>query len=97
MSGGDRTARRAVVVGRVQGVGFRWAAREEARARGVHGWVRNLADGRVEAWCEGAPAAVAGFLAWLEQGPPAARVTAVHAAEVDPTGADGFDVRRGAP
>ncbi len=86
-----------MVVGRVQGVGFRWATRAEALARDVHGWVRNLPDGRVEVWCEGEEAAVVALLAWLEAGPPAARVTAVHVSAVDPVGARGFETRRTSP
>jgi len=44
---------RVLVSGRVQGVGFRWAVEDEARIRGVTGWVRNLPDGRLEAVFEG--------------------------------------------
>ena len=63
-----------VVTGRVQGVGFRFSTIDEARRLGVHGWVRNQADGSVEVLVEGARAAVEGLVRYLHRGPPAAWV-----------------------
>ena len=90
----DRVARHALVRGTVQGVAFRWYAKERARELGVVGWVRNLSDGRVEAWIEGAPAAVEEMLTWLRRGPPAAHVAGVEVIEEVPAGTDRFEVRR---
>jgi acylphosphatase len=63
------------IQGIVQGVGFRWWARNEAQALGLRGTVRNLADGSVETELEGAAAAVAEMTRRLRAGPPGARVT----------------------
>jgi len=65
------------VEGRVQGVGFRWFVREQARALGVAGWVRNLPDGCVELQAEGPDDALAAFTARVRSGPAAAEVRAV--------------------
>jgi acylphosphatase len=70
----DRVRVRLVIAGRVQGVAFRAYAVDEAERLGVHGWVRNLPDGRVEAVAEGRRNAVEAFVAWCRRGPPAARV-----------------------
>jgi acylphosphatase len=69
------------ISGRVQGVGFRAAMRREAARFGVAGWVRNRADGSVEALAQGSPDALDALLAWARRGPPAARVERV---ECDP-------------
>ena len=63
-------ARRVVVTGRVQGVGFRDAAAQAAFALGVHGWVRNRRDGTVEALAQGDADAVDRFVEWCRKGPP---------------------------
>jgi acylphosphatase len=68
---------RAVIHGRVQGVGFRFSAIREARALGIRGTVANRADGSVEIAAEGETEQISRFLAWLERGPPGARVRGV--------------------
>jgi acylphosphatase len=75
-------ARRVVVRGRVQGVGYRAAMSDAARSCGVAGWVCNRMDGTVEVLLQGEAAAVARAIAWCRRGPASARVTAVDIAEV---------------
>ncbi|CAL1240159.1 acylphosphatase [Candidatus Methylocalor cossyra] len=82
------------VSGRVQGVGFRAAAWERALSLELSGWVRNLADDRVEIVAEGEPGKVAEFLTWCHLGPSAARVDGCEVVEEPPTGERGFEIRR---
>ncbi|MBU2617117.1 MAG: acylphosphatase [Euryarchaeota archaeon] len=70
---------RAFVSGRVQGVFFRSFTRSEATSLGIHGWVRNLRDGRVEVLAEGEKSALDELLGRLREGSPAARVEKVDA------------------
>jgi acylphosphatase len=77
----------------VQGVWYRESCRAEAVSLGVSGWVRNLADGRVEAVLEGPPAAVARVVQWCHEGPSRARVDAVETHTEPPVGESGFHVR----
>ena len=70
--------RRIRVKGRVQGVGFRYALRDEAVRLGVTGWVRNCADGSVEALLQGETPAIELLVAWARRGPPAAHVSALE-------------------
>lgn len=79
-------ARRFVVCGRVQGVGFRYYAQDVARREGVTGWVRNLDDGRVEAYAEGDTDALDRVERAIRKGPRGARVDRVY---VDPAPATG--------
>lgn len=65
----------------MQGVYYRAATAEQAARLQLAGWVKNLADGRVEVVVGGSPTAVAVLAGWLWQGPPAARVEAVHLEE----------------
>lgn len=66
---GDRRRLEATVVGRVQGVGFRWFAVEEARRFGLGGWVANAPDGTVRCIAEGPVEALMAFLLELGRGP----------------------------
>lgn len=77
---------RVTVEGRVQGVFFRACTRDEAARLGLAGWVRNRADGTVEAEIEGEADAVEKMVLWLHRGSPGAAVTAVHLAEKFPVG-----------
>jgi len=85
-------ARRVQVTGRVQGVFFRAWTRDEARALGVHGWVRNCPDGSVEAHLEGDEDAVERLATMMRDGPAHAKVDdlSVEAAEVE--GHSAFEV-----
>ena len=76
-------ARQIRVSGRVQGVGYRASLQDEARRRGVNGWVRNRSDGSVEALLQGAPEAVEALIAWARRGPPGARVSELVASAAD--------------
>jgi acylphosphatase len=67
------------IAGRVQGVGYRYALQHEAVRLGITGWVRNCADGSVEALAQGPQQALDALTAWARHGPPAARVSEVTA------------------
>ena len=87
-------ARRFLISGRVQGVGFRFFVEARATTEGVHGWVRNLPDGRVEAVLEGDEASVDRVEAALWRGPSGAVVDDVTAEPAVPSGrATGFSIR----
>lgn len=72
--------------GRVQGIGFRYFARQQARAMGVSGWVRNLPEGGVEVEAEGPKEAVERFLSMLRTGHPYASVDEVARTALKPVG-----------
>jgi acylphosphatase len=74
-------ARRFVVRGRVQGVGFRWFVEREAHILGIAGWVRNNADGSVEVMAQGTRDQLSGLRSRLREGPRAARVDQVDESE----------------
>ena len=80
------------VSGNVQGVFYRQSARKRAEDLGLSGWVKNLADGRVEGVAEGPQEAVETWLAWCRQGPASARVDAVTVRDEAPTGEAGFRI-----
>jgi acylphosphatase len=75
--------RRLVIRGRVQGVGFRYAAVRAAGRIGVTGWVRNRADGSVEAVVQGTAEAVESIVAWARRGPEAAIVESLEVFEAE--------------
>jgi acylphosphatase len=82
-----RVARRFVVSGRVQGVGFRYFAQDAALREGVTGWVCNRPDGTVEALVEGDEEAVTRFERSFRSGPRGSRVDNVYADTEEPSGA----------
>ena len=87
-------ARRAILAGRVQGVGFRFFAERAAREAGVTGWVRNRPDGSVETLVEGSEDAVARYLEHLRTGPGGSRVTSFTEEEAELGGYDSFQITR---
>jgi acylphosphatase len=89
----DTLRARVTIEGRVQGVFFRASTRDEARKLGVKGWVRNLANGDVEALFEGDKTRVSQMLAWCYKGPPYAVVHKVNVSYEPFLGdQDGFQV-----
>ena len=89
-----RVARRFVISGRVQGVGFRWFTQDTASREGVTGWVRNLPDGRVEALVEGDDEAVTRVERAIRSGPRGARVDDVFVDTEEPGGYRRFTIER---
>lgn len=73
------------VSGRVQGVGFRWAAQQQANQLDLSGWIRNRSDLRVEGEVSGEADAVAVFLRWLAKGPAGAMVEKVETGTIPAT------------
>ena len=80
----DVSAARCQISGRVQGVGFRYSARERGSDLGLTGWVRNISGGRVEVFAQGPEGLVEVFLTWLHDGPTAARVDQVDRVPANP-------------
>ena len=89
----ERTCRRVVVHGRVQGVFFRDSTQERADSENVTGWICNRPDGAVEAQFEGAPDAVGRMIAFCRSGPASADVQDLEVSEVPPEGLSCFEVR----
>jgi acylphosphatase len=89
-----RIARRFIVSGRVQGVGFRYFAQDAARRDGINGYVTNQDDGTVEAIAEGEAEALERFERALRRGPSKSRVEHVLVDEIEPAqGNSGFTIR----
>jgi len=87
-------ARRFLVRGRVQGVGFRWFVEREANMLQIAGWVRNNWDGTVEVLAQGTREQLAGLHSRLREGPRAARVDHVEVENVEPVpGLSSFQIR----
>lgn len=83
----------AVVRGHVQGVGFRYFARQRAEVHGVSGFVRNRPDGSVEVHAEGGVHALSIFEADLRRGPSFGRVDEASVTSIQPRGFQGFEIR----
>lgn len=78
------TAKRYIVRGRVQGVGFRWFVDNEARKLGLAGWVRNNVDGTVEVLAIGSDQQLHALRSRLQEGPRASRVDLVQELTAEP-------------
>ena len=88
------STKRFRIMGRVQGVGFRYFVWREAEALGIDGWVRNRADGTVEALVRGTNEELERFQGRLQEGPRWSRVTSVSVTdESDEDVAQGFEIR----
>lgn len=85
---------RFIVSGRVQGVYFRQSTQQRASELGLSGWVRNLADGRVEGLASGQEQALSQLLTWLRRGPAQAQVESVTWLPDAETTSGSFEVRR---
>jgi acylphosphatase len=87
MSSSDKSleAKRYLVRGRVQGVGFRWFVEREAHILNVAGWVRNNHDGSLEVLAQGTSEQLSGLHSRLREGPRAARVDSVDVSEAAAT------------
>ena len=89
-----RVARRFVISGRVQNVGFRYFTQNAAAREGVAGWVQNLPDGRVEAFIEGDEDAVTRVERAIRSGPPGARVDNIYVQDDEAVGTlKGFRIK----
>ena len=88
-----RVARRYLIGGRVQGVGFRFYTENAAAREGIAGWVRNLPSGDVEIAAEGDAESMNRFESAIRHGPRHARVDRFEADEDVPAGASGFSIR----
>ena len=85
--------RHYLVVGRVQGVGFRWFVEREAQLIGVSGWVRNREDGAVEVLARGSDTQLSSLYDRLREGPRAARVDRVEVEDAAPfSGYETFEI-----
>jgi len=89
-----KVAAKVSISGRVQGVWYRASTRDMARQIGLCGWVRNMPDGRVEAWFEGEREQVERMLAWCWKGPPLAAVDDVDTTWQDAQGLEDLQVTR---
>ena len=87
-------ARRYLISGRVQGVGFRYFTEATAAREGILGWVRNTPDGCVEVVAEGDAEALERFERSLRHGPRGARVERIDVDDTTPTGREtGFTIK----
>jgi len=83
-----------VISGRVQGVWFRANTKDKAEQLGLHGWVRNTLDGKVEALFEGEEIALKEMIEWCHHGPPLAEVQDVKIEWKEPKNdIEGFSIR----
>ena len=93
--GKDKVRAHVFITGRVQGVLFRLNTKKEADKLGVYGWVRNLADGRVEAVFEGEEGAVDRMVEWVRRGPILAKIDDFSLVWEDYSGITAFNIKYG--
>lgn len=91
----EKVRAKVLLDGKVQGVGLRYYTQEKAIELGLHGYVRNITDGRVEVVFEGDAENVEALLAWFQEDQPVprARVDTIALRYEDPEGLQGFRVR----
>lgn len=89
----DKVQKHVFLSGRVQGVGFRAFTRKQASSLGINGWVKNLADGRVEIKIEGAPSSVKQMINRVKEGPSFARVEDIEINDEEVDGFNDFEIR----
>jgi len=82
------------VTGRVQGVGFRWSAANEARIKGIKGIVKNLSDGSVYIEAEGDREQLNNYLEWCKKGPGFCNVESVNVESFPPVNYTDFHIER---
>jgi acylphosphatase len=87
-----KQARRWLISGRVQGVGFRYFVQKRAMELGLDGWARNLADGRVEVYAVGSPEKLSNLAARLHAGPIGSDVRTVEQQEAAVQKMSGFRI-----
>jgi acylphosphatase len=85
-------AKRLLIRGRVQGVGYREAMRREAEQLGLSGWVRNRSDNSVEAVVHGPAEVVAQLMDWASRGPRFAAVSSVEESQAEMPASQGFEI-----
>ncbi len=83
-------AYRLVISGKVQGVFYRSSAKAKADEFGIKGWIKNLPDGRVEAFAQGDTEQLRRFVRWCNEGPKDANVLDVTAIESSSGSYDSF-------
>ncbi len=86
----EKVCQKAIVRGRVQGVGFRFSARLQAEELGISGWAKNLHDGSVEVMMCGEASAVKLLTNWMETGPTSAEVESVMVEDIPCQQLSGF-------
>jgi acylphosphatase len=91
---GMKINRQVKVLGRVQGVFFRQSTLQKALELGIHGWVKNEADGSVLAEIEGNQAAILEMVKWFKSGPPMAKVENIFVTEGEQKGYQEFLIIR---
>src|SRR5262249_15920492 len=89
----ETMAKLILVEGLVQGVGYRYAFSDQAEALDLSGWVRNRANGCVEACVHGPDEAIARIVSWAHKGPSAAGVSKVTVSDADEAASGHFEIR----